>query len=84
LGIGEIKELIELLSQAKSEQRYAVLPQIPLELVIVGWGISKTEEASVVTETKGAVKIEEKKAPVVSEVASPNSQAHTAGIGKIY
>jgi len=71
LGIGEIKELIELLSQAKSEQRYAVLPQIPLELVIVGWGISKTEEASVVTETKGAVKIEEKKAPVVSEVASP-------------
>ena len=40
LEIGEIKKLIELLSQAKSELKYAVLPQIPLELVIVEWGTS--------------------------------------------
>lgn len=40
LEIGEIKRLIELLSEAKSELKYAVLPQIPLELVIVEWGLS--------------------------------------------
>jgi DNA polymerase III subunit gamma/tau len=39
LEISEIKKLIELLSEAKNELRYAVLPQIPLELVIVEWGI---------------------------------------------
>jgi DNA polymerase-3 subunit gamma/tau len=39
LEIPEIKRLIELLSEAKSELKYAVLPQIPLELVIVEWGI---------------------------------------------
>jgi DNA polymerase III gamma/tau subunit len=39
LEIGEIKRLIELLSEAKNELKYAVLPQIPLELVIVEWGM---------------------------------------------
>ncbi len=39
LEIGELKKLIELLSKAKSELKYAVLPQIPLELVIVEWGL---------------------------------------------
>ncbi|OGH25093.1 MAG: DNA polymerase III, subunit gamma and tau [Candidatus Levybacteria bacterium RIFCSPLOWO2_01_FULL_39_24] len=37
LEIGEIKRLIELLAKAKSELKYAVLPQLPLELVIVEW-----------------------------------------------
>jgi len=37
LEIPQIKSLIELLSQAKSELKYAVLPQLPLELAIVGW-----------------------------------------------
>jgi DNA polymerase-3 subunit gamma/tau len=40
LEIVEIKVLIELLSKAISELKYAVLPQIPLELVIVEWGLS--------------------------------------------
>jgi len=44
LEVGEIKRLIELLSEAKSDLRHAVLPQLPLELVIVEWGMS--EEAS--------------------------------------
>jgi DNA polymerase III subunit gamma/tau len=37
LEISEIKRLIELLSGAKNELKYAVLPQIPLELAIVEW-----------------------------------------------
>ncbi|KKQ36918.1 MAG: polymerase III, subunit gamma and tau protein [Candidatus Levybacteria bacterium GW2011_GWC2_37_7] len=45
LEISEIKKLIELLSTAKSELKYAVLPQIPLELVIVEWGILPSKEA---------------------------------------
>jgi DNA polymerase-3 subunit gamma/tau len=40
LEIGELKRLIEMLSKAASELKYAVLPQIPLELVIVEWGLS--------------------------------------------
>lgn len=38
LEIAEIKRLIELLAKARSELKYAVLPQLPLELVIVEWG----------------------------------------------
>jgi DNA polymerase III subunit gamma/tau len=45
LEIAEIKRLIELLSMAKSELKYAVLPQIPLELVIVEWAIKKQDSA---------------------------------------
>jgi DNA polymerase III subunit gamma/tau len=37
LEISDIKRLIGLLSGAKNELKYAVLPQIPLELVIVEW-----------------------------------------------
>jgi DNA polymerase III subunit gamma/tau len=37
LEIPEMKKLIQLLSEAKNELKYAVLPQIPLELVIVEW-----------------------------------------------
>ena len=40
LEISDLKRLIELLSRAKSDLKYAVLPQIPLELVIVEWGIA--------------------------------------------
>lgn len=38
LTIEQIKRLIELLSKAHSELKYAVLPQLPLELAIVEWG----------------------------------------------
>ncbi|MBI4089153.1 MAG: DNA polymerase III subunit gamma/tau [Candidatus Levybacteria bacterium] len=41
LEISDIKRLVELLSKAYGELKYAVLPQIPLELVIVEWGINK-------------------------------------------
>jgi len=45
LEISGIKKLIELLSEAKSELKYAVLPQIPLELVIVEWGLQAQKNA---------------------------------------
>ncbi|MBI2613251.1 MAG: DNA polymerase III subunit gamma/tau [Candidatus Levybacteria bacterium] len=41
--INGIKRLVELFAKAHSELKYAVLPQIPLELVIVEWGIQKTQ-----------------------------------------
>ncbi|OGH13274.1 MAG: DNA polymerase III, subunit gamma and tau [Candidatus Levybacteria bacterium RIFCSPHIGHO2_01_FULL_38_26] len=41
LEIEEIKELVELLSKAHGELKYAVLSQMPLELVIVEWGLAK-------------------------------------------
>lgn len=37
-SIEEIKDLVELLSKAHGEIKYAVLPQLPLELVVVEWG----------------------------------------------
>ena len=39
LTIENIKCLVELLGKAIGELKYAVLPQIPLELVIVEWGL---------------------------------------------
>ncbi|OGH11323.1 MAG: DNA polymerase III, subunit gamma and tau [Candidatus Levybacteria bacterium RIFCSPLOWO2_01_FULL_36_13] len=35
--ISEIKTILELLAKAHSETKYAVLPQLPLELMIVEW-----------------------------------------------
>ncbi|MDZ4228392.1 MAG: hypothetical protein U1E54_04050, partial [Candidatus Levybacteria bacterium] len=55
MEIGEIKRLIELLSKAHGELKYAVLPQIPLELAIVEWslqGAQTNAEPSVVAEPR--------------------------------
>lgn len=48
-NIEEIKELISLLTRAYGELKYAVLPQLPLEIAIIEWGIEKkdnTEESA--------------------------------------
>ncbi len=37
LTLGEIKVLFEILSKAHNDMKYAVLPQIPLEMVIIEW-----------------------------------------------
>ena len=42
-SIEEIKDLVELLSRAYTDLKYAVLPQLPLELTIIEWGIQKTQ-----------------------------------------
>jgi len=38
LSIQEIRDLLILLNRAHSEMKYAVLPQLPLELAIIEWG----------------------------------------------
>ena len=43
LGIGDIKILFELLSKAALDMRYAVLPQLPLELAVIEWAQYKGE-----------------------------------------
>lgn len=42
--VEEIKRLIELLARAHSELKYAVLPQLPLELAIVEWGLQAGQD----------------------------------------
>lgn len=37
-NLGEIRKLFEILSDANSEIKYAVLPQTPLEIALVEWG----------------------------------------------
>ncbi len=39
LTVEEIRKLVELLAKAHQELKYAVLPQLPLELVIVEWSV---------------------------------------------
>ncbi|MBI2622857.1 MAG: hypothetical protein HYW64_02065, partial [Candidatus Levybacteria bacterium] len=45
-SVEEVKQLIELLARAHSELKYAVLPQLPLELAIIEWGLEKEEESA--------------------------------------
>ncbi len=54
LEIGELKTLIELLSKAKNELRYAVLPQIPLELVIIEWGLQSKINTDIKADEHGS------------------------------
>jgi len=73
LEVGEIKKLIQLLSQAKSELKYAVLPQLPLELVIAEWGTPEVTDSTSAGKPASAVypsKLEER-----SGVGSPSSGA---------
>ncbi|MDP2585591.1 MAG: DNA polymerase III subunit gamma/tau, partial [Candidatus Levybacteria bacterium] len=58
LEIFEIKKLIELLSEAKSELKYAVLPQIPLELVIVEWSLQEKINTDLDTDKRRSVQRE--------------------------
>lgn len=51
-GIEEIKTLVELLSKAYGEVKYAVLPQLPLEIAIVEWGENKKEKEQVISTPK--------------------------------
>ncbi|OGH52486.1 MAG: DNA polymerase III, subunit gamma and tau [Candidatus Levybacteria bacterium RIFCSPLOWO2_12_FULL_37_7] len=49
MSIEDIKRLVELFSKAHQELRYAVLPQLPLELAIIEWGIEKNNQLSVLS-----------------------------------
>ncbi len=78
LEMQDLKRLIELLSKAHSELKYAVLPQMPLELAIVEWGLqpkintdTKADERGYDAQRQSVIKsapISEKTAVVKKEV----------------
>ena len=55
LEISELKILIEMVSKAASELKYAVLPQIPLELAIVEWGLQAKINTDLNTDKSGFI-----------------------------
>ncbi len=55
LEIQELKNLIGLLSEAHNELKYAVLPQIPLELAIVEWGLQSKINTDVKADERGSI-----------------------------
>ena len=40
-GLEEIKKLISLFNKANLQLKYAVLPQLPLELAIIEWSVKE-------------------------------------------
>jgi DNA polymerase III subunit gamma/tau len=87
LAISEIKRLIELLSEAKSELKYAVLPQIPLELVIVEWAnIDSSVPATPVKQASSVASlVRSANAPLTGSVrviGSPSSSATRPSVQK--
>ena len=70
LEMQDLKRLIELLSKAFSELKYAVLPQLPLELAIVEWGLQTRINADANAEsTQNSTSFSDKKisnTPIVS------------------
>ena len=55
LEIEDMKKLIELLSKAYGELKYAILPQIPLELAIVEWGLQAKINADIIADKHGSI-----------------------------
>lgn len=49
--VDDVKSLVELLSKAYSEVKFAVLPQLPLELAVVEWGLGSGAETGTHTES---------------------------------
>src|SRR5581483_8620602 len=76
--VEELKKLVELLTKAHQEIKYAVLPQLPLELAIVEWslgGLSTSQDPA-----QGAVSTPVKKASSASaESSAPSTSPPLAG-----
>jgi DNA polymerase-3 subunit gamma/tau len=69
-SMGEITNLIESLVKANLEIRFSPLPQLPLEITIVQWGMTKNEEEVVnVAKPKEEIEVvvKENKEEVVAE-----------------
>ncbi len=58
LNLQEVKKLIEMLVKTHSSIKYAVLPQLPLELTIIEWASLTEAPIESQVETKEAVKVE--------------------------
>lgn len=54
-SVEETKNLIELLTRAYSELKYAVLPQLPLELAIIEWGLNSAKAGPAALDARGTV-----------------------------
>lgn len=57
LNLSEIKDLIEMLVRVHTSIKYAILPQLPLELTIVEWAAASTSNvasASAVSQSLGS------------------------------
>lgn len=78
LEINELKKLIELLSTAKNELKYAVLPQIPLELVIVEWRTQKKAADSITQPVPVKISPNVSANDKIRPVKNPQSQAAPA------
>ncbi|MDO8620703.1 MAG: DNA polymerase III subunit gamma/tau [Candidatus Levybacteria bacterium] len=75
LQIGEIKGLVELLVKAHQELKYAILPQLPLEMVIIEWGGKKerTDNLShIANDAQNTVSKIQSKTPSLSERQQQN------------
>jgi len=88
--INGIKRLVELLSKAHGELKYAILPQIPIELVIVEWGLqakinadTKADEHGYDIQRKSVLKsapISEKTTVVKKEIVATPSFSTQQGM----
>jgi DNA polymerase III subunit gamma/tau len=80
-SLDEITVLIETLVKANLEIKFSILPQLPLEIAVVEWGIKKSESpkpqdgnASIVSEEKKEADSpagEKKEDPIAVEQSSP-------------
>ncbi|MEK7559323.1 MAG: DNA polymerase III subunit gamma/tau [Patescibacteria group bacterium] len=48
IELQDLKKLIELLSEATGKIKFSVLPQLPLEIVIIEWAVKDSSDAEVV------------------------------------
>ncbi|MEK7450329.1 MAG: hypothetical protein AAB662_00110, partial [Patescibacteria group bacterium] len=64
LQIEEIKRLVELLVKAHQELKYAILPQLPLEMVIIEWGEKeRTDNLSHIADDARLISSEKQSSP---------------------
>ncbi len=69
--VEEIKRLIEMLVKSHSSIKYAILPQLPLELTIIEWCASDQKSDEKESDTKVEIKTEVKK-PIARNDESAN------------
>lgn len=85
LSLDEMKSLLTLLSKAASESKYAVLPQLPLELAIVTWCEGETvttqPQATMSNQVQKAV---EKKAEEVTVATLRKQVGNIAKVRALY
>jgi DNA polymerase-3 subunit gamma/tau len=85
LSLEDLRSLLSLLSKAAGESKYAVLPQLPLELAIVTWcegaAIVSTSQASINSQVQ---KVVEKKAEEVTVATLRKQVGNIAKVKALY